>query len=86
MQRLEVSALDFESRSRSGFENWPGSSVLFLDNSASLYLGVKMSSSKLVGKPKKKKQSIGTDYGVAFNDKRVGKLLAASSDGNRDRL
>ena len=85
MQRLEVSALDFESRSRSGFENWPGSCVLFLDKSASLYLGVKMSSSKLVGKPKKKK-SIGTDYGVAFNDRRVGKLLAASSDGNRDRL
>ena len=85
MQRLEVSALDFESRSRSGFENWPGSCVLFLDNSASLYLGVKMSSSTLVGKPRKK-QSIGTDYGVAFNDRRVGKLLAASSDGNRDRL
>ena len=83
MQRLEVSALDFESRSRSGFENWPGSCVLFLDNSASLYLGVKMSSSKLVGKPRKK-QSIGS--GVAFNDRRVGKLLAASSDGNRDRL
>ena len=53
MQRLEVSALNFESRSRSGFENWPGSCVLFLDNSASLYLGVKMSSGKLVGKPKK---------------------------------
>ena len=85
MQRLEVSALDFESRSRSRFENWPGSCVLFLDNSASLYLGVKMSSSKLVGKPKKK-QSIGTDYGVASNDRRVGKLLAASNDGNRDRL
>ena len=85
MQRPEVSALDLESRSRSGFENWPGSCVLFLDNSASLYLGVKMSSSKLVGIPKEK-QSIGTDYGVAFNDRRVGKLLAASSDGNRDRL
>ena len=56
---------------------------MFLDNSASLYLEVKMGSSKLVGKPKEK--SIRTDYGLAFNHGEIG-IYPASSDGNRDRL
>ena len=70
-------------RSRSGFENWLGNGVLFSDNSASLYLEVKMGRSKLLGKPKEK--SIRTDYGLAFNHGGVG-IYPTSSDGNRDRL